>query len=138
VLVVKTHLPNEDAAAHRGDTRKYWWTNRRANAAHGTESRRQNILDNNHLQYDLETLPVDLRPDEPEQVAEEIIGVLILRHVPSPSNNKLSRKGRGRGGRAWIRGWAVSRSFSLPFPLPKSLAPFSNHNPITLIRRRYQ
>jgi len=117
VLVVK--VPHE-TAMKREDTRTRWWSRtlssatHRAHATSGTKASRLLILDVNTLPYDVETLPdpVDLGTNELECPPETIIGVLILRHVPASS--KVSRKSRCRGGRAWIRGWAVSRAAPVP------------------------
>ena len=122
VLVVKVRLENDDdatAGAIPGDNPRRWWQPflssaiRYPSRATDTNERGSPPLDANSLQYDLETNPVDLNLHEPEHdpVPGAIIGVLILRHVPSTSNGKLNRKGRHRGGKAWIRGWAVSPPF---------------------------
>ena len=119
VLIVKVRPENDDdSTADTGNKRMHWLSHFLSAAASRTKGKagtksNQTILDINNLQYDLETIPVDLNPDEPEheQNPETIIGVLILRHVASPS--KLNRKGHNRGGQAWIRGWAVSPPFHI-------------------------
>jgi len=122
VVVVKVRTQNDaTATAGNRDALTHRWPAflssafHHSNRATGTTARASHLLDANSLQYDLETMPVDLNPDEPEPEpesrAEVIIGVLILRHVASAS--KLNRKGRHRGGQAWIRGWAVSPPFHI-------------------------
>jgi len=107
VLVVK--LSWEGATSDREDTRSCWWNFRRKNRVPGKQEKEHYSLDRHNLAYDLETLPapVDVQIEQSETQFEGIIGVLILRHVPSAS--KVSRRCRSRGGRTWIRGWAVSR-----------------------------
>jgi len=138
VLVVKVRTENDDAAAGAipGDIPRRWWpaflssATRRSNRATGTNAERRYRLDASSLQYDLEISLVDSLSDEPEQGPEAIIGVLILRHVTSPS--KLNRKGRGRGGQAWIRGWAVSCRLSSAAPFPSLQHDFLSTHPCAI------